>query len=91
MAVHRFPSAPQGPKADTIADRMERLRHDAELVASEHADALLQALSDAATLAEQVSKGGEAYQVGVREIARRAEHDINALVLSLRAIRGRAH
>lgn len=91
MAVHRFPSAPSAAPSDTLADRMERLRRDAEAVAGEHTDALVEALASAAELAEQVATGGEAYHVGVREIARRSQHELNAMVLNLRVIRGRAH
>lgn len=91
MAVHRFPKALSAPSTETIAERMERLRRDAEAVAGEHTDLLIQALADAEDLAEQVSKGGEAYSVGVREIARRSAQDLHAMVQNLRAIRGRAH
>lgn len=93
MAVHRFPTAPapSGTPSDTLAERMERLRRDAESVAAEHTDVLLQTLVDATTLAEQVAAGGEAYPVGVREIARRSQHDLHAMVMSLRVIQGRAH
>ena len=91
MSVHplRVTSHPLEP--GTLAERMEQLRADAHSVASEHTDALVQALSDAAALAEQVAAGGEAYGVGVRDFARRAHADLATKLLTLRAIRERVH
>jgi hypothetical protein len=91
MSVHRFGSSAQTLEHGSLAERMERLRSDASAVAVEHTNAFVQALVDAAALAEQVAGGGEAYDVGVREIARRAHADLTTKVLSLRAIRERIH
>jgi len=84
--VSYFPS----PELITLAERMERLRQDAKGVAFEHSAALLRTFEDAASLADQVASGGEAYHVGVREIARRAQIDLAALALNLRSIVERA-
>jgi hypothetical protein len=86
MAVHRLRTTTQTPGAESLADRMERLRADAGLVANEHIAAMVKALSEAVDLAEQVANGGEAYQIGVREIARRMHKDLAPTVLSLRAV-----
>lgn len=91
MSVYRLQSSSQTPAAGSLAERMERLRSDASAVAIEHTNAFVQALVDAAALADQVAAGGEAYDVGVREIARRAHADLTSKVLSLRAIRERIH
>jgi hypothetical protein len=91
MAVHRFPSPSPSLDVDTLGERMERLRHDANALASEHTNIFLQSLTDTASLADQLANGGEAYQIGVREIARRAHADLAATVLSLRAVLGKAH
>jgi len=91
MSVHPLRAPSSAPDAGTLAERMERLRADAHSVASEHTDALVQALSDAAALAEQVAGGGEAYGVGVREFARRAHAELTTKLLSLQAIRVRTH
>lgn len=91
MSVHPLRSSSYGLDTGTLAERMERLRADANSIASEHTDALVQALIDAAALAEQVAGGGEAYGVGVREFARRAHAELSTKVLSLRAIRERTH
>jgi hypothetical protein len=46
-------------------------------------------MAEATLLAEQVAGGGEAYPIGVREIARRAHQEMATLLLSLRAVRDR--
>jgi hypothetical protein len=91
MAVHRLRTPSQTLAVNTLAERMQRLRSDANSVAGEHIAALVEALSDAAALADQVANGGEAYHIGVREIARRTHKDLVPTVLSLRAIRAKAH
>jgi hypothetical protein len=85
-SVSSFPS----PHRITLNDRMERLRQDASGIAHEHATELLRSFEEAAALAEQVAGGGEAYHVGVREIARRALVDLNASALNLRSLLERA-
>lgn len=89
MAVHRLRATTDTAVIESLADRMDRLRADATLVANEHIALLVKALSDAADLAEQVANGGEAYQIGAREIARRMHKELAPTVLSLRAIRER--
>ena len=89
MATTRF-STSRSPDLISLAERMERVRNDANRVAFEHTSALLSAFEDAATLASEVANGGEAYHVGVRELARRAHIDLTASVLNLRSIVGRA-
>jgi predicted regulator of Ras-like GTPase activity (Roadblock/LC7/MglB family) len=91
MSVHSIRAASQASSSGTLVERMARLRADANIVAAEHTDAFLQALADAAALAEQIAGGGEAYSVGVREVARRTHGELTAKVLSLRAIQQRIH
>lgn len=91
MAVHRLRAAAQPAQAQSLAQRMERLRLDAEAVATEHIDALIAALNEAMDLADQVANGGESYNIGVREIARRMHKEIAPSVLSLRAVRERCN
>ena len=86
MAVHRLRAPAQPSGSDTLAARMERLRVDAQAVAGEHIDAFVKTLSDAADLADQVANGGEAYQIGVREIARRIHKELAPTLLSLQAV-----
>jgi urocanate hydratase len=89
MAVHRLRTPAQPAQTTSLAQRMERLRLDAEAVATEHIDALIVALNEAMDLADQVANGGEPYNIGVREIARRMHKEIAPSVLSLRAVRER--
>ncbi len=91
MAVHRLRAPAQPAPTTSLAQRMERLRLDAEAVATEHIDALIVALNEAMTLADQVANGGESYNIGVREIARRMHKEIAPSVLSLRAVRERCN
>ena len=91
MSVLRLLSPPSSLDGDTLAERMERLRADASALAAEHTNALVQAVNDAASLADQVAGGGEAYGVGVRDMARRLHADLAAKALSLQAIRERVH
>jgi hypothetical protein len=90
MAATRIVSFPTSPEGISLAERMERVRLDASRIASEHTAALMRTFEDAAALAEEVANGGEAYHVGVREIARRTHIDLAAAVLNLRSIVGRA-
>ena len=95
MAVHRLRTPAQPAQPTSLAQRMERLRLDAEAVATEHIDALIVSLivslNEAMTMADQVANGGEAYNIGVREIARRMHKEIAPSVLSLRAVRERCN
>jgi hypothetical protein len=89
MAATRF-STSRSPDMVTFAERMERVRADANRVAFEHTGLLLRTFEEAATLASEVANGGEAYHVGVRELARRAHIEMTASILNLRSIAGRA-
>jgi len=89
MAATRF-STSRSPDPTSLAERMERVRNDANRVAFEHTSALLRTFEEAASLASEVANGGEAYHVGVRELARRAHIDMTASALNLRSIVGRA-
>ena len=91
MAVHRLRTPAQPAQPTSLAQRMERLRLDAEAVATEHIDALIVSLNEAMTMADQVANGGEASNIGVREIARRMHKEIAPSVLSLRAVRERCN
>jgi hypothetical protein len=87
MAVHRLRAAPVETASETLAQRMERLRSDASAVAQEHIGLFIEALAKANEFAEQVANGGEAYPIGVREIARRTHKELAPTVLSLQAVR----
>ena len=90
MAVNRLRTPASASEPASLAERMERLRSDANAVALEHINAFLSVLSEASMLADQVASGGEAYHIGVREIARRTHKELAPVVLSLMAIRERS-
>ena len=74
----------RGPQ--TTADRVKQLQAEARALAIEQVEALEKALNDAATLADEISKGGDAYPVGAREIASRLAEDLPAKAETIKAI-----
>ena len=58
-------------KPDNLANRIQRLQQEAKSLAAEHIHALLTVLDDVQRISEEIAKGGEAYPVGVRQIAQR--------------------
>lgn len=74
----------RGPQ--TTADRVKQLQAEARALAIEQVEALEKALNDAAALAEEISKGGDAYPVGAREIASRLAEDLPAKAETIKAI-----
>lgn len=73
----------------TPADRIRRLQAEAKSLAADQLSALIGQLQDAAKLADDIAAGGEAYAVGVREVARRLGEDLAGQALVLVAIRER--
>ena len=74
-------------KADvTLADRIRRLQAEARGLAREHILALESALVHVERLSTEIADGGDAYPVGVREIARRLAEDCEFKVQALEAI-----
>ena len=72
-----------------LAERVRRLEAEAQGAARQHVLALEHALGDAAAVAEQIGRGGEAYPVGAREMARRLAADLAGAATTLAAIAGR--
>ena len=66
--------------------RAKRLMSEARAAAVEHVAALEGALEAAATLAADVSEGGDAYPVGVRELARQLAEETYSRLQTLNAI-----
>jgi hypothetical protein len=89
MAVHRLRTVAEAADTETLAARMERLRTDATAIANQHIEAFIITLGEANGLAEEVATGGEAYSIGVREIARRVNKELSPIVLSLQALQKR--
>ena len=74
----------RGPQ--TTADRVKQLQAEARALAIEQVEALEKALNDAAALADEISKGGDAYPVGAREIASRLAEDLPAKAETIKVI-----
>lgn len=75
--------------APSLAERVARLQAEARSIATEHVSALSRALAEVEGLATEIADGGEAYPVGIREIARRLSADAEAAGLTIQAIGAR--
>lgn len=75
-----------GTGPETTAQRVQRLQHEAHLLAREEVEALEKQLNVAAKMAAEIAQGGEAYPAGVREMAERIAADLPARAQSLQAI-----
>ena|ERR1700758_3629244 len=84
------PSANDVVQVQTLAERIERLQAEAKNLAREQVTVLEAKLIEAASLADEIARGGEAYPVGVREIARRLAEETPRTAQSLEAIVARA-
>ena len=69
--------------------RAKRLLAEAKAAALEHTAALESALESVAALAAEVSEGGDAYPVGVRELSRQLSDDVVSRLQTLNAILNR--
>jgi hypothetical protein len=82
-------SANDGVQIQTLADRIERLQAEARNLAREQIVALEAKLKETASLALEISQGGDPYPVGVRELARRTAEDASRQAMTLTAIMSR--
>jgi hypothetical protein len=78
-----------GRAEDTISQRVRRLQAEAKGLAQEHVLALRAALETVEALSADIAIGGEAYPVGVRDIARRLAEDVGAKAQTLELLAGR--
>ncbi|MES2860583.1 MAG: hypothetical protein V4701_03890 [Pseudomonadota bacterium] len=74
----------------TTAERVKRLQAEARALAVEQVEALERLLVEAAAMADEIAKGGDAYPVGAREIAARLAEDLPSKAGSIKAIVSRA-
>ena len=70
----------------TTAERVKRLQMEARALAIEQVEELERRLNDAASLAKEISDGGDAYPVGAREIASRLAEELPAKAETIKAI-----
>ena len=78
------------PAAEPPAQRIRRLQAEVKSLAREHIQALEAALLRVELMAAEIADGGEAYPVGVRELARRLADDCGGSALTIEAITARA-
>jgi len=62
--------------AETGAQRIRRLQHEARMLAREQVEMLARDFEALAQSAEEIAGGGEAYPAGVRELASRLAADL---------------
>ena len=80
----------QAPTGQSVADQIRLLQAQAKALARDQIGALESALLQVERLSAEIADGGEAYPVGVREIARRLAEDCEASGNTLKAIAGRS-
>ncbi len=78
------------PAREVLADKIRRLQAEAKGLAREHVLALEEKLIDIQRMAVEIADGGDAYAVGVRELARRLAEDCEHRVQTLEAITKRS-
>ena len=74
----------RGPQ--TTADRVKRLQAEARALAIEQVEALEKIVCEAAAMADDIARGGDAYPVGAREIASRLAEDLPGKAETIKAI-----
>lgn len=78
LAIVSDTLTPRDAAPESIAQRVKRLQLEAQGLAREHIQALEAALAEAAKIAAEVATGGDAYPVGIRELADRLAPDLDA-------------
>ena len=78
----------RGPESTT--QRVQRLQREARMLAREQIEAMARDLEDLAKRALEIADGGEAYAVGVREMASRLASDLPQKAQSLKVIMERS-
>lgn len=81
-------AAPRG--SEGLGERIQRLRAEARGLAREHVQALALALAHVEQIASEIAVGGDAYPIGVREIARRLTEDCETRLQAIEAIAARS-
>ena len=61
---------------ETVSQRVQRLQREARALAREQVEAIERDLESLAWRAQEIADGGEAYAVGVREMASRLATDL---------------
>jgi hypothetical protein len=75
---------------EPISARVKRLQAEARAMAYEHIDELGRALDNVNRLCAEIAIGGDAYPVGIREMARRLAEETEGRGQAIEAILARA-
>lgn len=75
---------------ETVAERVRRLQTEARTLAKDHIHSLTQAMLQVKSIAAEIAQGGDAYPVGVRDLAGRLAEECDARVQTVEAITNRA-
>ncbi len=78
----------RGP--ETRAERIRRMQSNAKALAREQVEAMTEAMMQIAQMAEEISTGGEAYPVGIRELASRLKADLEGQAKSIGTLLARS-
>ncbi len=78
----------RGP--ETRAERIRRMQSNAKALAREQIAAMTEAMLEVAHMADEIAAGGDAYPVGVRELANRLKSDLENQSKSIEALLMRA-
>ena len=82
----KTPETPTEP----ISTRVRRLQAEAKAMAYEHIDELARALEVVNRLCAEIAVGGDAYPVGIREMARRLAEETEGRGQAIEAILARS-
>ncbi len=74
----------RGP--ETRAERIRRMQANAKALAREQIEAMTESMLEVARMAEEISTGGDAYPVGVRELSNRLRIDLENQAKSVEAL-----
>lgn len=83
----RLAVVPPGSDLRTVSDRIRHHQAEARSLANELVIELDSAMAEVARLAAEIANGGEAFAVGVREMARRLAEDTHDTAQMLAAVR----
>lgn len=75
-----------GRVVETGLQRVQRLQHEAHVLAQEQAEIFARDLNATAQRAHEIAEGGDAYPVGVRELCSRLAVDLTHQAQSMMAI-----
>ncbi|HET9159969.1 MAG TPA: hypothetical protein VFN88_05110 [Caulobacteraceae bacterium] len=76
-------------QSEPISARVRRLQAEARAMAFEHIDELGRAMANVHRLSLEIAAGGDAYPVGIREMARRMAEETELRTQAMEAILAR--